>query len=59
MSQGNEVQLIGHDDGVSEDRVRRFRRPPDWSQAVSGTGAETIVFVLPQIAPAIGDEVDI
>ena len=51
--------LIGHDDGLAEDGVRRLRRPPDWSQSIDGSGVETTVFVLPVVAPAIGAEVDV
>lgn len=54
-----EPQPLGHDDGVADDDVRRLRRPPDWSQSVNGSGVETTVFVLPPLAPSIGEEVDI
>lgn len=52
-------QLIGHDDGVAVDGTRRLRRAPDWDQTIDGRGVETIVAVLPEVAPRTGDEVDI
>lgn len=52
-------QLVGHDDGVAEDGVRRLRRSPDWWRSARGESVETLVFLLPTVAPTIGDEVDI
>jgi hypothetical protein len=46
--------LLGHDDGLAEDGVRRLRRPPDWSQSIDASGVETTVVILPAVAPAIG-----
>jgi len=54
-----EPQPLGHDDGVADDGVRRLRRPPDWSPSVNGSHVETTTFVLPPVAPSIGEEVDI
>lgn len=51
--------LIGHDDGLADDGVRRLRRPSAWSQSIDASGVETTVFVLAEVAPAIGAEVDI
>jgi hypothetical protein len=52
-------QMMGHDDGLAEDGVRRLWRPPDWTQTPDGQGVEAIVAVLPAVAPNIGDVVDI
>lgn len=52
-------QLVGHDDGLAEDGVRRLRRPPDWWQAASGFRIEANFALAPTSVPAIGDTVEI
>lgn len=52
-------QLVGHDDGVTEGGVRRLRRPPDWEQGVRSGAVTTIAWLLPEVTPAIGEDVEI
>ena len=39
--------------------VRRLRRPPDWEQSIRSGAVTTIAWLLPGVAPAIGDDCDI
>jgi hypothetical protein len=51
--------LVGHDDGVTESGVRRLRRPPDREQGIRSGAVTTIAWLLPDVTPAIGDNVDV